>query len=166
MQANSLPAEPQGSPRILEWVAYPFFCRSCWFDLQGSNWSLLHCRWILYQLSYEGNPNVSKVLCDVYKGHTCVFLLCLLLMIRWCYGKRYVDVLTPSTTERDLEGHGRCDYSHSLGLVGAYCSLTDVLIRRQPCEGRDTRRRPCEDGGRDWSHASVNQGTPGIAGER
>ena len=24
LQADSLPAEPQGSPRILEWVAYPF----------------------------------------------------------------------------------------------------------------------------------------------
>ena len=33
----------QGSPGILEWVAYPFF--------SGSSWSrnLLHCRWILYQ---------------------------------------------------------------------------------------------------------------------
>ena len=25
---NSLPAEPQGSPKILEWVAYPFTSRS------------------------------------------------------------------------------------------------------------------------------------------
>ena len=25
LQADSLPAEPQGSPRTLEWVAYPFF---------------------------------------------------------------------------------------------------------------------------------------------
>jgi len=24
LQANSLPAKPQGSPRVLEWVAYPF----------------------------------------------------------------------------------------------------------------------------------------------
>ena len=28
LQADSLPAEPQGSPRILEWVAYPFSSRS------------------------------------------------------------------------------------------------------------------------------------------
>ena len=27
LQADSLPAEPQGSPRILEWVAYPFSSR-------------------------------------------------------------------------------------------------------------------------------------------
>ena len=31
----------KGSPRILEWVTYPFYS------------SLLHCRWILYQLSYQ-----------------------------------------------------------------------------------------------------------------
>ena len=24
LQADSLPAEPQGKPRIMEWVAYPF----------------------------------------------------------------------------------------------------------------------------------------------
>ena len=36
----------QGSPRILEWVAYPIS--------RGSSWpkGLLHCRWILYQLRY------------------------------------------------------------------------------------------------------------------
>ena len=26
------------------------------FPTQGSNPGLLHCRWILYQLSYQGNP--------------------------------------------------------------------------------------------------------------
>ena len=24
--------------------------------MQKSNWGLLHCRWILYQLSYQGSP--------------------------------------------------------------------------------------------------------------
>ena len=27
------------------------------FPTQGSNLGLLHCRWILYQLSYQGSPN-------------------------------------------------------------------------------------------------------------
>ena len=40
----------QESPRILEWVAYPF-SRGV-FLTQESNRDLLHCRWILYQLSY------------------------------------------------------------------------------------------------------------------
>ena len=43
------------SPRILEWVAYPFSSRSSWKE---SNQGLLHCTWILYQLSYQGNPPV------------------------------------------------------------------------------------------------------------
>ena len=41
----------QGSPRILEWVAYPF----CRVSSPSRNWtgdSIHHCRWILYQLSY------------------------------------------------------------------------------------------------------------------
>ena len=44
----------QGSPKILEWVAYPF---SKNFPTQESNRGLLHCRWILYQLKIP------------YKGH-------------------------------------------------------------------------------------------------
>ena len=45
----------KGSPRILEWVAYPF--SSGWiFPTQESNQGLLHCGWILYQLSHKGSP--------------------------------------------------------------------------------------------------------------
>ena len=40
--------------RILEWVAVPF-SRGI-FTTQGLNPGLLHCRRILYQLSYEGSP--------------------------------------------------------------------------------------------------------------
>ena len=51
LQANSLPAEPQGKPKntgvsslsLLQWI----------FPTQESNQGLLHCRWILYQLSYQ-----------------------------------------------------------------------------------------------------------------
>ena len=54
LQADSLPAEPQGKPKnagvgslsLLQGV----------FPTQESNWGLLHCRRILYQLSYQGNP--------------------------------------------------------------------------------------------------------------
>ena len=38
--------------RVLEWVAISFFRGSSW---QESNPGLLHCRGILYQLSYEGS---------------------------------------------------------------------------------------------------------------
>ena len=44
----------KGSPRILEWVAYPFArASSLHRNLAGG---LLHCRQILYQLSYQGSP--------------------------------------------------------------------------------------------------------------
>ena len=56
---DSLPAEPQGKPKgshkgspkircslfLLQWI----------FPTQELNQGLLHCRWILYQLSYEGS---------------------------------------------------------------------------------------------------------------
>ena len=50
LQVDSLPAEPYGKPKntglgslsLLQWI----------FPTQESNRDLLHCRWILYQLSY------------------------------------------------------------------------------------------------------------------
>ena len=47
----------QGSPIILEWVAYPF-CRV--FPTQELNRVLLPCRRILYQLSYQGSPERER----------------------------------------------------------------------------------------------------------
>ena len=41
--------------RILEWVGGLSFLQGI-FPTQGSNPGLLHCRWILYQLSHQGSP--------------------------------------------------------------------------------------------------------------
>ena len=63
----------QGSPRILEWGAYPFSRGSAWlrnrtrvyciagrfFTSWATNQGLLHCRQILYQLSYQGSPTAK-----------------------------------------------------------------------------------------------------------
>ena len=54
LQACSLPTELPGKPKntgvgslsLLQWI----------FLIQESNWGLLHCRRILYQLSYQGSP--------------------------------------------------------------------------------------------------------------
>ena len=43
--------------RILEWV---LSLLQRILPTQESNWDLLHCRRILYQLSYEGSPFVVK----------------------------------------------------------------------------------------------------------
>ena len=57
LQADSLPSEPSGKPMntgvgslsILQGI----------FPFQESNQGLLHCRQILYQLSYQGSPTES-----------------------------------------------------------------------------------------------------------
>ena len=43
--------------RILKWVAFPLSSR---FSNPGIELRLLHCRWILYQLSYQGSLKVIK----------------------------------------------------------------------------------------------------------
>ena len=52
--------------RILEWVAYPLLQRI--FPTQESNRGLLHCRQILYQLSYQGSPIVQFHIFILYQG--------------------------------------------------------------------------------------------------
>ena len=54
LQTDSLPSDPQGSPRILGWVAYSFSRDLPDPGIEPSNWGLLHCRRILCQLSYQG----------------------------------------------------------------------------------------------------------------
>ena len=44
--------------RILGWAAFPFSRRL--FPTQGSNPGLLHCRWLLYQLSHKGSPRILE----------------------------------------------------------------------------------------------------------
>ena len=41
---------------LLQWI----------FLTQESNWGLLYCRWILYQLSYEGSPSLESWLLNIY----------------------------------------------------------------------------------------------------
>ena len=53
LQADCLPAEPQGKPKntgvgslsFLQWI----------FPTQELNWGLLHCKQLLYQMSYQGS---------------------------------------------------------------------------------------------------------------
>ena len=54
LQVDSLPSEPLGTPKNTEVGSLSLFQ---WIlPTQESNWGLLHCRWILYQLSYQGSP--------------------------------------------------------------------------------------------------------------
>ena len=57
-------AEPQGKPKntgvgslsLLQWI----------FLTQELNRCLLLCRWILYQLSHKGSPNMYITICEIY----------------------------------------------------------------------------------------------------
>ena len=64
----------KGSPRILEWVAYPSLLQWIFLTL-GSNRGLLHCRQILYQLSYLVLYHPSMKL--LYKNGDVVKCCCL-----------------------------------------------------------------------------------------
>ena len=52
LQVDFLPAEPQGKPKNTGVGSLSLLQRI--FPTQGSNQGLLHCRQILYQLSYQG----------------------------------------------------------------------------------------------------------------
>ena len=54
LQVNSLLSEPPGKPKNTG-VDGLFLLQEI-FPTQESNQGLLHCRWILYQLSYQGSP--------------------------------------------------------------------------------------------------------------
>ena len=54
LQVDSLPAEPQRKSKNT-WVGSLSLLQRI-FPTQESNQGLLHCRWILYQLSYRGSP--------------------------------------------------------------------------------------------------------------
>ena len=52
LQADSLPAEAPGKPKNTGGGSLSLLHRIFW--TQESNWGILHCRRILYQLSYQG----------------------------------------------------------------------------------------------------------------
>ena len=58
LQADSLPAEPQGKPKNTGVGSLSLLQRI--FHNQELNWNLLHCMWILYQLSYQGSPRKNQ----------------------------------------------------------------------------------------------------------
>ena len=57
-QANSLPAEPPGKPKNTGVGSLSLLQGN--FPTQESNQGLLHWKWILYQLSYEGSQKGKR----------------------------------------------------------------------------------------------------------
>ena len=59
LQADSLITEPWGKPKNIGVGSLTFLQEI--FPTQKLNWGLLHCRWILYQLSYNINLCVQRL---------------------------------------------------------------------------------------------------------
>ena len=59
LQVDSLPTEPPGKPEKTGVGSLSLLQQI--FLTQGLNQGLLHCKRILYPLSYQGNPNVSSM---------------------------------------------------------------------------------------------------------
>ena len=56
LQADSLPAEPPGKPKNTGMISLSLLQGI--FPTQESNWGLLNCRRILYQLSYQESTRI------------------------------------------------------------------------------------------------------------
>ena len=59
LQADSLPAEPHEKPKNTGVGSLSLFPRI--FPTQEMNQGLLHYRWILYQLKYQGIPYIHAM---------------------------------------------------------------------------------------------------------
>ena len=70
LQVNSLPAEPQWKPNT---VVGSLSLLQQIFPTQESNQGLLHCRQILYQLSYQGS---KKVITKDYILYDSIYMQC------------------------------------------------------------------------------------------
>ena len=64
LQADSLPFEPPGKPKDTGVGSHSLLQGI--FPTQELNQGLLNCRWILYQLSYQGSPLLY--ICESYTG--------------------------------------------------------------------------------------------------
>ena len=62
LQVSSLPAEPPGETKNTGVGSHSLLQHV--FPTQESNWSLLHCRQVLYQLSYQGSSPLEKGMAD------------------------------------------------------------------------------------------------------
>ena len=68
LQADSLPAEPPGKPKNTGVGSLSLVQGN--FPAQESNRDLLRCRWILYQLNYQGSPYDSLKIKVLSKKNT------------------------------------------------------------------------------------------------
>ena len=80
LQADSLPSEIPGKPKNTGMVSLSLLQGI--FLMQESNWCLLHCRQILYQLRYQGSPLRSCTHTNLV-SNSILLKLCRRLLLPW-----------------------------------------------------------------------------------
>ena len=96
LQADSLPAEPQGKPKNTG-VGSQSLLQGI-FPIQELNWGLLHCMRILHQLSYEGSLdmlNISEALVSLSTNKAWT-------AHRWFGGNPLLGIITGTNPETCL----------------------------------------------------------------
>ena len=105
LQVDSLPAEPQGKPKNTGMGRLSLFQQI--FLTQKLNWDLPQCRWILYQLSYQGSHIFEMVLYDLKYCSIVMFSNMWPLNIhKWASQVALVAQNTPCQCRR----HKRCGF--------------------------------------------------------
>ena len=119
LQADSLPAEPQGKPKNTGVGSLSLLQRI--FLPQESNWGLLHCRQILYQLNYQGSPRIYYLLSNrltkmkktlpllLRRYMSCCLVAKSCLISLWPHGLHHARLLCPTISP------GVCSNSCPLG---------------------------------------------------
>ena len=115
LQAHSLPAEPLGKPKNTVVGSLSLLQRV--FLTRKSNWDLLHCRQILYQLSYHGSPRgtihlSNTIECITSSANFKVKYELWVIMMHQC---RFINYNKRNTLVRDINNWGDCA---SVGLGG------------------------------------------------
>ena len=115
LQADSLPTEPPGKPKNTGVGNLSLFQGI--FRTQESNRGLLHCRWILYQLSHQGSRRTERTWRLTERGEELGshFLLLTRNAQRWSSLVTWV--------------------THSWFLKPFICNATGILDLVIPCHG-------------------------------
>ena len=121
LQANSLPAKPQGKPKNTGvWVAYPFSSRSSW--PRNRTGRLLHCRQILYHPSHQGSQMHDWLHIYIWG----VSLPGLMLWIRM--HRHFISKLGPRSHSWCLHFSQACFCLSPIWSVKSVCSLCKYLF--------------------------------------
>ena len=126
---DSLPAEPQGKPKNTGVGSLSLLQEI--FLTQESNPGLLHCKWILYQLSYEGSPTSWR------SAQLCILWWFPMSFPRVTYGHlhQWLD-----TGERELLRHFNNPYRSELTVIPEDVKSKVFHVRMKIPRGQVTYR--------------------------